>query len=119
MLAGNPATGESADLPDQATYVIGADFGVSDRFTFIIDILGNYLIDAPRLVKSNFQARDGSTTYPTVAFETQSYNLLSGSVGFKLNVVESLLIDVNLLFNLDDNGLRDKITPLVGFECAF
>ena len=119
VLAGNPATGESADLPDQATYVIGADFGVSDRFTFVLDILGNYLIDAPRLVKTEFAARDGSTTYPTVAFETQSYNLLSGSVGFKLNVVESLLIDVNLLFNLDDNGLRDKITPLVGFEYAF
>ena len=119
MLAGNPATGESGDLPDQATYVIGADFGVSDRFTFIIDILGSYLIDAPRLVQSEFQARDGSTTYPTVSFETQSYNLLSGAVGFKLNVVESLLIDVNLLFNLDNNGLRDKITPLVGFEYAF
>ena len=119
VLAGNPATGESGDLPDQATYVIGADFGVSDRFTFIIDILGSYLIDAPRLVQSEFQARDGSTTYPTVSFETQSYNLLSGAVGFKLNVVESLLIDVNLLFNLDNNGLRDKITPLVGFEYAF
>ena len=40
-------------------------------------------------------------------------------MGFKLNVVESLLIDVNLLFNLDNNGLRDKITPLIGFEYAF
>ena len=59
--------------------------------------------------------RDGSTTYPTVDFVTESYNLLSGSLGFKLNVVESLLLDVNLLFALDNNGLRDKITPLIGF----
>lgn len=119
VLAGDPLTGESADLPDQATYVFGADFGVSERFTFALDILGNYVMDAPRLVKSEFQARDGVTTFPTVAFETQSYNLLSGAVGFKLNVVESLLIDMNILFNLDDNGLRDKITPLIGFEYAF
>lgn len=119
VLAGNPATGESADLPDQATYVIGADFGVSERFTFVIDILGNYLIDAPRLVQTEFQARDGSTTYPTVVFENESYNLLSGAVGFKLNVFESLLLDMNILFNLDNNGLRDKITPLIGFEYAF
>jgi hypothetical protein len=119
VLAGDPVTGESADLPDQATYVIGADFGVSERFTFAIDILGNYLIDAPRLVKSTYLARDGSTTFPTVEFETQSYNLLSGAVGFKLNVVENLLIDMNILFNLDNNGLRDKITPLIGFEYAF
>lgn len=119
VLAGNPATGESADLPDQATYVIGADFGVSERFTFVIDILGNYLIDAPRLVQTEFQARDGSTTFPTVVFENESYNLLSGAVGFKLNVFESLLLDMNILFNLDNNGLRDKITPLIGFEYAF
>lgn len=119
VLGGDPTTGESADLPDQATYVIGADFGVSSRFTFVIDVLGNYLIDAPRLVRTDFHARDGETVFPTVAFENQSYNLLSGAVGFKLNVVESLLIDMNILFNLDDNGLRDKITPLIGFEYAF
>ena len=119
VLAGNPNTGVSADLPDQVNYVVGADFGVSSRFTFVLDVIGNYFIDAPRLVQTTFQARDGINTFPTVAFVNESYNQLSGVVGFKLNVVQSLLIDVNLLFNLDDNGLRDKITPLVGFEYAF
>lgn len=119
VLGGNPATGEQADLPDQVTYVVGADFGVSSRFTFVIDVLGSYLIDAPRLFTTDFQALDGRSTFPTIGFENDSYNLLSGAVGFKLNVVESLLLDVNLLFNLDNNGLRDKITPLVGFEYAF
>lgn len=119
VLAGNPATGEAADLPDQVTYVVGADFGVSQRFTFVLDVIGTYLIDAPRLNQSTFHALDGRTTLPTVSFTEESYNLLSGAVGFKLNVVESLLVDVNLLFNLDNNGLRDKITPLVGFEYAF
>ncbi len=120
VLAGNPATGEAADLPDQVTYVVGADFGVSQRFTFVLDVLGTYLLDAPRLNQSTFHGRDPARTpFPTVSFTTESYNLLSGAVGFKLNVVENLLVDVNLLFNLDNNGLRDKITPLVGFEYAF
>jgi hypothetical protein len=119
VLAGNPTTGESADLPDQVTYVLGADFGVSSRFTFVLDVLGTYLLDAPRLNQSTFLALDGRSTFPTVSFTEESYNLLSGAVGFKLNVVENLLVDVNLLFNLDNNGLRDKITPLVGFEYAF
>lgn len=119
VLAGNPATGESANLPDQVTYVVGADFGVSPRFTFALDVIGNYLIDAPRLFQNEFQALDGHSVFPTIGFRNESYNLLSGAVGFKLNVVQSLLVDVNLLFNLDNNGLRDKITPLVGFEYAF
>ncbi|HEY7818670.1 MAG TPA: hypothetical protein VIG29_10655, partial [Vicinamibacteria bacterium] len=119
VLAGNPTTGESEDLPDHVTYVAGADFGVSQRFTFVLDVIGTYLIDAPRLNQTTFLARDGISTFPTVSFTEESYNLLSGAVGFKLNVVENLLVDVNLLFNLDNNGLRDKITPLVGFEYAF
>ena len=119
VLAGNPSRGESADLPDQVTYVVGADFGVSQRFTFVLDVLGSYLIDAPRLFQSEFQALDGRSTFPTIGFRKESYNLLSGAVGFKLNVIQSLLLDVNLLFNLDNNGLRDKITPLIGFEYAF
>ena len=119
ILAGDPATGQSADLPDQATWVVGADFGVSDRFTFALDILGNYIIDAPRLVQQTFVARDGSATFPSIGFEKDSYSLISGAAGFKLNIVENLLLDVNLLFNLDNNGLRDKITPLLGFEYAF
>jgi hypothetical protein len=119
ILGGNPATGESDDLPDQVTYVVGADFGVSQRFTFVLDVIGSYLIDAPRLNQVTFYALDGRTTFPTVTFTEESYNLLSGAAGFKLNVVENLLVDVNLLFNLDNNGLRDKITPLVGFEYAF
>jgi hypothetical protein len=119
VLGGNPSTGEAADLPDQVTYVVGADFGVSQRFTFVLDVLGTYLLDAPRLHQSTFHALDGTSTFATVSFTNENYNLLSGAVGFKLNVVESLLVDVNLLFNLDDNGLRDKITPLVGFEYAF
>jgi hypothetical protein len=119
VLAGDPATGEAADLPDQVTYVIGADFGVSSRFTFVLDIIGNYVIDGTRLERTTFVALNGTSTFANINFVEESYNVLSGAAGFKLNVVENLLVDVNLLFNLDNNGLRDKITPLIGFEYAF
>lgn len=119
ILAGDPAKGEAADLPDQVTYVLGADFGLSQRFTFVLDVIGNYFLNAPRLHQSEFHALNGTSVFPTVSFSKENYNVLSGAAGFKLNVVESLLVDVNLLFSLDNNGLRDKITPLVGFEYAF
>ncbi len=43
----------------------------------------------------------------------------SGAVGLKASLADRLLIDFNLLFALDNNGLRDKVTPLVGIEYAF
>ena len=42
-----------------------------------------------------------------------------GAVGLKFNPVGRLLIDSNVLVKLNDTGLRDKVTPLVGMEYAF
>jgi hypothetical protein len=44
---------------------------------------------------------------------------LSGSIGAKVNVFGHLLVDANVLFSIDSNGVRDKITPLIGFEYSF
>ena len=57
--------------------------------------------------------------FQSLTFTQGSFNEMNGAVGFKLNAVENLFVDFNLLFNLDNNGLRDKVTPLVGLEYAF
>lgn len=119
VLAGNPATGESADFPDQATYVAGADVSVNAHLTVAFDLVGRFLIDAKRLVRQDFRALDGKSTFPNIVFMNDSVGELSGAVGFKTNVFGRLLMDVNVLFKLDDHGLRDKVTPLIGFEYAF
>lgn len=119
VLAGNPAAGQAANFPDQITYAVGADVSVSPRLTFVFDMLGEYVIDSSRLVAQEFHALDGHSVFPNVAFERDSFNALNGSFGMKANVRGRLLVDVNLLFKLDDHGLRDKVTPLVGLEYSF
>ncbi len=119
LLAGNPATGESADFPDLASYALGADVAVNSRLTVAFDVLGRYLIDAERLVQQDFHALDGRSVFSNIAFVKDSFNSLSGAIGLKAGLADRLLIDVNLLFALDNNGLRDKVTPLVGIEYAF
>ena len=119
VLAGNPSTGQSADFPDQLSYAAGADVGVNGRLTIALDVLGRYLRDTTRLVVQDFHALDDRSVFPNVVFERDSFNALSGALGMKANVGGRLLVDVNLLFKLDENGLRDKVTPLVGIEYAF
>ncbi len=66
-----------------------------------------------------FQALDGRSTFASIGFARDSFNALSGAIGLKANVAGRLLLDVNLLFKLDEHGLRDKVTPLIGVECSF
>ena len=57
--------------------------------------------------------------FPNIAFDTGSINELSSAVGLKINVAGRLLLNTNLLMRLNSEGLRDKISPLVGVEYAF
>lgn len=119
VLAGAPAAGVASDLPDQLSYVAGADVSVNSKLTVAFDLVGRYVIDSPRLVPETFVALDGVSQFANIVFRNDSFNELSGAIGFKLNLVQQLLVDFNVLFKLDDNGLRDKVTPLVGLEYTF
>jgi hypothetical protein len=119
VLAGNPGTGISADFPDQVAYVAGADVAVNSRITFAFDVLGRYVIDAKRLKRETFHALDGTSTFENIAFEDQSFSELNGTFGLKTNIFSRLLLNVNLLFSLDNHGLRDKVTPLIGIDYSF
>jgi hypothetical protein len=77
------------------------------------------VIDAERLRSQDFHALDGRSVFRTITFSRESFNALSGAFGFKANLRGRLLVDFNLLFKLDEHGVRDKVTPLVGFNYAF
>jgi len=119
VLAGNPATGVSADFPDQVAYVAGADVAVNPRITLAFDVLGRYVIDAKRLKRETFHALDGQSLFENIAFENQSFSELNGTFGLKTNLFGRFLLNVNLLFGLDTRGLRDKVTPLIGLDYSF
>lgn len=119
VLAGNPARGESADFPDQIAYAAGADISVNPRVTLAFDLLGVYVMNAERLRHESFQALDGVSVFPNIAFARNSMHSLNGTFGLKASLFDRLLVDVNVLFKLDEHGLRDKVTPLIGLEYAF
>ena len=118
-LAGDPVAGTKAKLPDQLTYSGGVAVAVTGNLTLAADVIGRRIIDGRRLVPKTFTALDGRTTFPDISFVVASENEISGAVGFKFNPKGRLLIDANLLFSLNDHGLRDTLTPLIGLEYGF
>ena len=118
ILGGDIASGRKADMPDQFLYAGGVDVGVHKNLTLVVDLVGQKVVDAPRLVQKTFTAADGST-YEQVGFERGSYYVNDLAVGLKVRAGGSLLLDANVLIKLDDAGLRADYAPLVGFEYSF
>ena len=93
VLAGNPATGTSADFSDQVGYTLGVDVSANPRLTLAFDVLGRYVIDSERLRQEDFHALDGRSVFPNIVFGRESFNALSGALGLKANLLERLLLD--------------------------
>ncbi|MEO5896477.1 MAG: hypothetical protein ABIS06_12310 [Vicinamibacterales bacterium] len=121
VIAGDVASGIKADLPDHFLYALGGDFSVNERLSVVADLGGQRVINSPRLSTRTTTASGpgGTVTLPDLQFETSSYWVSSGAVGLKANVARSVLIAFNLRFNIGNNGLTDRIAPLLGFEWAF
>jgi hypothetical protein len=119
VLAGDPVAGTKGELPRQLKFSGGLALAVTGNLTVAVDVLGRRIFDARRLSPTTFHALDNRTTFPDITFVQRSENELSGAAGFKFNPRGRLLIDANVLFALDNHGLRDKVTPLVGLEYGF
>jgi hypothetical protein len=121
ILAGDVELNEKDDLPDQLLYAVGADLGVTDKFSLTADWLGRRAIDSPRVRVEPFLASgtSGTATFDDIAIFHESFWASSMAVGFKVNPRGRLLVDFNLRMTVGSNGLTDRITPLVGIEYGF
>jgi hypothetical protein len=121
VLAGDVHANTKADLPDQFMYALGTDFSVNERFSVVFDLLGQRVLNSPRLLSTTFTATGaaGSVTLPDITFDNVSYWSSAAAVGFKANVTTRVLLDFNLRFRLSENGLVDRISPLLGVEWSF
>jgi hypothetical protein len=118
LLAGDVTHDIKGDLPDELSYVIGADVGVEKRLSIALELLGRHSSDAPRLSSRTFTAANGET-FPDISFRVGTLDSVSGALGLKANLAGTLLATFNLLFKLNDAGVRTRVTPLIGLEYGF
>jgi hypothetical protein len=123
-------TGKSSspffNLANEFNYTAGADFVAGPKATITADLVGRNLLDIGRLQEQprtfnfmNVAGVPGSATFPEFALQAGNLNLLVGAAGVKFNVAGNLLISANVLVPLTQAGIRDKITPVIGFDYAF
>lgn len=117
-----PAT--SSRLPSQYFYSVGSDYGATKRLTLNFDYLGQVLVHAPRVFEStittqNIPGGTGALTLPTISAGVDTIGLNNAAIGFKYNLIDRILFTADLLFRMDNRGLRQNVTPLIGVSYAF
>jgi hypothetical protein len=117
-----PAT--TGHVPSDLFFAAGADIGVTNRLSLAFDYLGQTVFNAPRVFTSTFVTQNipggtGALTLPNITGRNETMTLNSGAAGLKLNLFGGLLLTADVLFRMDDNGLRQDVTPLIGLSRTF
>ncbi|HEU0120384.1 MAG TPA: transporter [Bryobacteraceae bacterium] len=118
ILAGDPVAGTRGNQSDQFQYALGFDYGITPKFTFAADYLGQQQLQGSRVKQVNYVAANGDI-YPNIQVNRARYGQNAAAVGVKVNPIGELLVTFNLLFGLDDNGLRDRVAPMIGLSYTF
>jgi hypothetical protein len=111
--------GGNLGLPGGMQYDAGADWAMAKHITIAGDVLGNQFLNTPRLISTQTTITGLPNPLATSIAGNSSYSLNSASAGFKLNPFRDLVLSGNALFQLNDNGLRSRPTPLVGISYKF
>jgi hypothetical protein len=99
----------SSDVPNEFFFRSGFDWPMIKQVTFAFDLLG-------RLAINNDQPKAGR---PPGSSETTGDFIVDAAIGVKVNPWRNVLLLLNGLVALNDTGLRDTITPLIGVEVGF
>jgi hypothetical protein len=134
-----------APLPDEVVGAAGVDAALTSRMTMSFDVLTRTLRDAGRMRMGEktfeFATAGGGSggggrggggggrpptsaevqrvTKPELQFFEGDLQLYLGAFGVRFNPWRTLLVTANLLFPLNDRGLRDRVTPAIGLDYSF
>jgi hypothetical protein len=118
-------------LPSRFLYVAGADFAPTKRITVAFDLYGQRLYGASELLSAQFTdfgaCNDANcavvtpgTSHPTIDINQKTdLNIIDASLGAKFRLFKHLVATGNVLFKLNDSGLRANVVPLAGISYSF
>lgn len=121
------SAGGNQALPGGFQYDAGADWAALRHLTIAADLLGSQYVNSVKLVSQPTSLPVPATNPPTtstislpsIVTETSTYSINDFSIGLKWNPFRNMIFTGNVLFQLNNDGLRSRPTPLVGVSYKF
>jgi hypothetical protein len=122
VISDNAST-PSVTARHQALYVGGLEFEAAPKVTLLIDLLGAQIFGAGQLGFANHvitpPGPPGTTLAGALVALPEGISRISLVPGFKVNLIGKLVLSVNALVALHDNGLHARVTPVAGIDLTF
>jgi hypothetical protein len=115
------ASGHSSSLPGGLQYDAGADYSVMRQVTLAVDVLGSQFVNSPTLIQNPITLTPtpssvAPASLPSVLTNSTTYTTSNLSAGVKYHASRHWTLYGNVLFSLNNAGLRSDPVPLGGIS---
>jgi len=112
--------GSSVTARNQMQYAAGFEFEAAPKATLLLDVVGGQIFGAGKLA---FQADTtppaGATASSTLVALPEGIARLALAPGLKVNLKGKILLSLNALVTLKNDGLHARVTPMAGIDVTF
>jgi hypothetical protein len=112
-------SGGTVEQSDEINYAGGVAAEVHPRVTLAGELIGRTLKNSVQLDSVSRVAPGGAVRTISFFREAGSLHLFIGTIGGKFNVSGDWLVIANVLFPLNDTGLKMGVTPVIGLQKVF
>lgn len=125
VLAPPTASGTNGHLPNNFFYTVGADWGATRHLTFDLDFLGQEVINGPQLAVTQYQDQgnlyvpNSQQTFANIAQSRGTFAVNNLSAGLKWDIAKELVFTGNVIYQVNNGGLRARVVPLAGLSYTF
>ncbi|MPY91468.1 MAG: hypothetical protein GEU99_26610 [Luteitalea sp.] len=112
----------TVEVRHQLQYGAGLELEAAPKLTLLVDFLGRHLQGGGRTGFRSFTPADNSlgvTSFESLVALPEGIRKLTLVPGLKWNIKGNLLFSLNALIPVDDQGLHDLFTPVVGLDLTF
>ena len=110
------ASGGFVTVRDQMKYAAGVEIEAAPKLTVLLDLIGRQVRGGGKL---EYVTRPGSgavTSTESLVISSDGISKLTFVPGLKVNLKAKMLLSLNALIALKDNGLHARITPVAGIS---
>jgi hypothetical protein len=111
------APNASVTARHQFEYAAGLELEAAPKVTLLVDVIGGSIFSGGRLGMATVTS--GATSYQALVALPEGLRRVDLVPGLKVNLKGKLVLALNALVALQDNGLHARVTPVAGIDLNF
>jgi hypothetical protein len=119
-VASDAGNGTTVTARNQVQYAAGFEYEAAPKATLLLDVVGGQIFGAGKLAfQADATPAAGASSSWTLVALPEGIRRVNLAPGLKVNLKGKILLSLNALVTLKNDGLHARVSPMAGIDVTF